>query len=59
MSDSVEGDNVGEAAKSGSSSESSDVSIEKLNAEEADVVETKPTEDEEKVLRINFEKIFW
>ena len=53
MSDSniIDGDNGGEAqqAQNGSSSESSDMSIEKLNPEEADVTETKPTEDDGKV----------
>ena len=47
----AEGDNSEEAqpAQNGSSSESSDVSIEKLNHEEADVVESKATEDDVKV----------
>ena len=63
MSDSniVEGENNGDEAQptqNGSSSESSDVSIEKLNPEEVDVAETKPTEDERKVLRITFKKYF-
>ena len=48
---SAEGDN--EAAKKGSSSESSDVSIEKLNPEEPDVNGGgKPTEDSNKVTYI-------
>ena len=46
----VSGENVAQAAQNGSSSESSDVSIEKLNPEESEATEKKPTEDENKVL---------
>ena len=42
-------DNGTQPAQSGSSSESSDLSIEKLNPEESDVAEIKPVEDDEKV----------
>ena len=51
MSDNnVEEEDTGAAtAEKGSSSECSDISIEKLNAEEPEVAEIKSTEDDDKV----------
>ena len=50
MSDSnTPGETGTQAAQSGSSSESSDVSIEKLNPEEPDITESKLTEDNTEV----------
>lgn len=54
MSDNnITGENATQASQNGSSSESSDVSIEKLNPEESDITESKPAEDDDKV-RNNF-----
>ena len=50
MSDNnVEDDTGAATAEKGSSSECSDISIEKLNAEEPEVAEIKSTEDDDKV----------
>ena len=50
MSDNNVEDDTGVAtAEKGSSSECSDISIEKLNAEEPEVAEIKSTEDNDKV----------
>ena len=53
MSDNnVEEDTGAATAEKGSSSECSDISIEKLNAEEPEVAEIKSTEDDDKVFLI-------
>ena len=50
MSDNnVEDDTGAATAEKGSSSECSDISIEKLNAEESEVADIKSTEDDDKV----------
>ena len=53
----VSGENAAQATQNGSSSESSDVSIEKLNPEESEATEKKATEDENKVLCYHLNEI--